>query len=146
MANSKGETSGKAESLTDPYLEKALGLLVGRWESRNDSGELLVDAVARALRESAETVQSEESVMKERGGKAKLWERDHRRGAWVTATTETIAAALIAAMRNALPLLLDLVEAADRFIKQPSPFDEVRAHQLENYDTARAALEKVGMG
>jgi len=39
-----------------------------------------------------------------------------------------------------------LVEAADRFIKQPSPFDEVRAHQLEDYDTARAALEKVGMG
>lgn len=48
--------------------------------------------------------------------------------------------ALIAAMRNALPLLLDLVEVANNIRRSGS------LNNYNDYDTARAALEKVGTG
>ena len=57
-------------------------------------------------------------------------------------------AALIVAMRNHLPLLLDLVEAADKMrARLEYPVTGVgltdRRRELLAYDTARAALESV---
>lgn len=49
------------------------------------------------------------------------------------------------AMLRALPLLLDLVEAADK-LKPWVALTEYGMKALDNYDTARAALEKVGTG
>jgi hypothetical protein len=39
--------------VSDPYIELAAGLLCGYWDSRNDDGRPIVDAVADALRDLA---------------------------------------------------------------------------------------------
>lgn len=54
-------------------------------------------------------------------------------------------AELVRAVVSALPLLLDLVEAADRLRKGAGHAERVWENEMA-YDTARAALEKVGMG
>lgn len=40
--------------MSDPYREEALRLLIGRWESRDDEGRLLIDTVTESLARAAE--------------------------------------------------------------------------------------------
>lgn len=50
-------------------------------------------------------------------------------------------AALVAAMRNALPLLLDVVDAADRYLHAPGPWPEEVKARKDALHAALAALD-----